>query len=296
MRFTLRQLEVFFATAKYGNISAAAHELAMTQSAASSALKDLEARYNTQLFDRAGKRLRLNSDGAELMPHVEGLLQHAENVVDVLERREPSGSLSVGATLTIGNYLAVPLISTFKRDYPLSDIKLHIANTVQIAQDVLAFKLDMGLIEGEYSHQDLEVMPWCEDELMVFCSPKHPLAGKKKLGEEQLLSASWVVRERGSGTRQRFDRAMQGILNEINIFMELGHTEAIKGAVDSGDVIGCISKTALKGDIDRGRFVRLKVPKRSMERKLYLIRHKQKYASLSLNRWMAHCQASISER
>jgi DNA-binding transcriptional LysR family regulator len=293
MKFTLRQLEVFFATAMHENISVAADKLAITQSAASSALKDLEERYKTRLFDRIGKRLKLNEQGAELLPYVEGLLKQAEEVGDALERKEPAGTLAIGATLTIGNYLTVPLISSFKQQYPLSDIHLHIANTVQIASDVLAYRLDMGLIEGEYTHESLQLIPWREDELSVFCSPDHPLANKKSLGESDLPLVDWVLRERGSGTRQSFDRAMQGILNQLNIFMELEHTEAIKCAVDDAGVVGCISKIALEDDIRRGRFVELELTGRNMVRTLFLIKHKQKFVSQSLRRWFDHCQNSL---
>lgn len=290
MRFTLRQLAIFLATAQRGNITEAADSLAMTQSAASNALKDLEGRYQTQLFDRVGKRLQLNALGAELLPYAEGLLTQAEELEDVLQRREPSGQLNVGATLTIGNYLAVPLITEFKHQYPLSDLRLHVANTQQIAREVLAYQIDVGLIEGEFSHAELQVHPWRDDELAVFCSPKHALASQQQLDDSDIISARWVLREKGSGTRQTFDRAMQGMHNELTVFMELEHTEAIKRAVDTGEVLGCISRIALADDVSRGRFIELKIPQRNMRRKFYLITHRRKYLSQSLKRWIDHCQ------
>lgn len=290
MKFTLRQLAIFLATAQRGNISEAADFLAMTQSAASNALKDLEGRYQTQLFDRVGKRLQLNALGAELLPYAEGLLTQAEELEDVLQRREPSGLLNVGATLTIGNYLAVPLITEFKQHYPLSDLRLHVANTQQIAREVLSYQIDVGLIEGEFSHTDLQVHAWRDDELAVFCSPTHALASNKQLDDNAIINAQWVLREKGSGTRQTFDRAMQGMHKDIDVFMELEHTEAIKRAVDTGEVLGCISRIALADDVSRGRFIELKIPQRNMQRKFYLITHRRKYLSQSLSRWIEYCQ------
>ncbi len=292
MKFTLRQLAVFLATAQRGNISEAASALAMTQSAASNALKDFEGRYQTQLFDRVGKRLQLNALGAELLPYADSLLQQAAEIDDVLERREPSGGLRIGATLTIGNYLAIPLITSFKHRYPLCEPTLHVANTRQIANEVLAYQLDMGMIEGEFTHADLQVEHWRDDELAIFCAPGHKLAGAGKLGNQEICSASWVLREEGSGTRQTFDRAMEGLHKDIRVFLELDHTEAIKRAVDTGEVLGCISRIALEDDLRRGRFVELKAPQKKLRRRFYLITHRRKYQGLNLQRWARHCMAS----
>lgn len=113
MHYTLRQLEVFLATAHYQNITQAAANLAMSQSAASSALKDLEQRFNIQLFDRAGKRLQLNELGQALRPRAEALLDQARDLKRSLSQHTEMGELKVGATLTIGNYLAVPIMARF---------------------------------------------------------------------------------------------------------------------------------------------------------------------------------------
>ena len=289
MRFTLRQIEVFLATAQLGTISRAAERLAMSQSAASGALQDFEQRYNTQLFDRIGKRLQLNAQGRELLPFAEALHSQADEVNSVLLQHEPSGLLQVGATLTVGNYVAIPILTRFKRDYPLIDARLHVANTVTIAQQVLNFELDIGLIEGEYAHPDLTVTPWRDDELVVFCAAEHAYAKYQELSDQQLAAAQWILRERGSGTRQTFDRAMQGLQNELRIFLELEHTEAIKRAVAAGSGLGCLSHIALQDEFAAGHLVPLAAPQRDFTRRFYRIVHAKKYQSKSLRRWSAYC-------
>ena len=139
MKFTLRQLQVFLATSHYQNISRAAESLSMSQSAASGALRELEQRYDAQLFDRVGKRLRLNMLGQSLRPLAEALISGAEDVDVVLQQQMPAGRLRVGATLTIGNYIAIPIIANFKRDYPEVGVHLHVANTAHIAKHVVDF-------------------------------------------------------------------------------------------------------------------------------------------------------------
>ncbi|MDB2409906.1 MAG: LysR family transcriptional regulator [Pseudomonadales bacterium] len=292
MKFTLRQLQVFLATAHYQNISRAADSLAMSQSAASGALRDLEQRYDAQLFDRVGKRLQLNAHGNAIRPLAESLMAEATEVEAALEQREATGNLNVGATLTIGNYIAIPIIARFKQDYPAVDIRLHVANTEHIAAEVLNFDLDIGLIEGEYSHPDLSVEPWHADELVVFCAPDHPYAQLEQLSDQQLIAAQWILREQGSGTRQTFDRAMQGLLNELDVHLELEHTEAIKRAVEAGLGLGCLSGITLSDAFKRGTLVPLAVAHRDMHRQFYFVTHKKKFQSRSLQCWLDCCRAA----
>ncbi len=111
MRYTLRQLEVFLAVAHSGNLTRAAGQLNMSQSAASSSLKDLENQFDVLLFDRVGKRLQLNEQGRLLRPRAEALMAVAEDLEQSMLRQATAGPLNVGATLSIGNYLAVGMVA-----------------------------------------------------------------------------------------------------------------------------------------------------------------------------------------
>jgi len=294
MRYSLRQLEVFLATAQHENVTRAAASLAMSQSAASGSLKDLEQQFDVKLFDRVGKRLQLSELGNQLRPQAENLLAQARAFEQALTGEDVVGQLHIGATLTIGNYLAVNMIAEFRRRYPTADIALSVANTETIAQRVAGFELDMGLIEGEIHHPDLETTHWREDELVVFAAPDHPLASAKALGDDDLLALPWIVREPGSGTRQTFDRALHGILTDLHIVMELQHTEAIKRAVEAGLGVGCLSRISLKEAFERGTLVPLPVPARDFRRELYIIKHRKKFHSAALRQWLQLCQESGS--
>lgn len=167
MRFTLRQLQVFVAVAQHQSVSRAAGVLALSQSAASTSITELERQSSCQLFDRAGKRLSLNALGHQLLPQAVALLDQAKEIEDLLNGKSGFGSLAVGATLTIGNYLATLLIGSFMQVHPESQVKLHVQNTAHIVQQVAHYEIDLGLIEGDCNHPDLEVSPgwrmnwWC---------------------------------------------------------------------------------------------------------------------------------------
>jgi DNA-binding transcriptional LysR family regulator len=294
LKYTLRQLEVFLATASHNNISRAADQLFMTQSAASNALKGLEQHYDVMLFDRIGKRLQLNDQGKLIRPQAEALLTQARELELLLQQQAENGLLQVGATLTIGNYLAVDLVAEYTRLHPDSQIKLQVENTESIAAKVINFEIDIGLIEGEINHPELDVTPWQDDELIVFCAPDHPLAAIQRINNEHLLQAQWVLREKGSGTRQTFDRAMHGLLPQLDISLELQHTEAIKRAVESKLGIGCLSKVALHDAFEKGRLLPLKTPTRNFKRQFYFIIHRQKYRSVILKRWLELCINSLT--
>ena len=295
MKFTLRQLEVFVAVARDESVSRAGEQLGLSQSATSTALSELERLYDRRLFDRIGKRLQLNELGAMLLPQAMQLLDHTAEIDALLGGRSGFGPMRVGATLTIGNYLATLLIGDFMRQHPGCRISLGVHNTANIVRKVAHFELDLGLIEGDCQHPDLEVIPWIGDELAVFAAPEHPLA--LKVAQQQtvnfadLVAAAWILREPGSGTRQTFDCAMRHVQSQIDICLELEHTEAIKRAVESGLGIGCISRLALKEAFRRGSLVELPVAGLDLARQFHFVVHKQKYRTAGMSAFLELCRS-----
>lgn len=216
MRFTLRQLQVFVAVAKQESVSRAAQSLALSQSAASTSLSELERQSDCQLFDRAGKRLILNALGQQLLPQAVALLDQAREIEQLLNGKSGFGSLEVGATLTVGNYLATLLIGSFMQRHPECRVKLQVHNTAHVVQQVAHYELDLGLIEGDCQHPDIEVQPWVEDELVVFCAPQHPFARSGQASLEELTREAWVLREQGSGTR------LTDLMRSGKLFADIG--------------------------------------------------------------------------
>ena len=168
---------------------------------------------------------------------------------------------------------------------------MRIANTAEIAREVRNFELDVGLVEGELQDPDLEVTPFREDELCVFCAPDHPFSKKRALRDDDLCRAEWIVREPGSGTRQTFEHSMHGIFPELCIVLELEHTEAIKSAVRAGLGVGCVSRIALEGEFRAGTLVPCRVPGRDFRRRFYVVLHRKKYRSAAIREWLALAQS-----
>lgn len=291
MRFSLRQIAVFVAVAQHESVSRAAEELALSQSATSTALSELERQYDTQLFDRFGRTVRLNELGHALLPPAMELIERAAAIESLLEGRAGYGRLRIGATLTIGNYLATLIVADFLKRHPESTLSLTVHNTASIVDQVAKNELDLGLIEGICRHRDLHVEPWVADELTVFCAPAHVLAAKRTATRDELLDEAWIVREAGSGTRETLDQALREQNRSLNIRLELEHTEAIKRAVEFGLGIGCVSRLALREALRRGSLVAIATPQLNLRRQFHFVHHQRKFQTAGMREFIALCRA-----
>lgn len=294
MRFSLRQLEVFLAIAKQKNTFLAGEELHMSQSAVSAALKTLEKSYDIQLFDRIGKRLELNEVGKTLRRKAESLVAHAREFDAELEGHDQIGHLKVGASFTIANHLAVNYLASYLTEYPEAEVDFSVANSPEIVSRVLNYEVDLGMIESEVNHSELELIPWMDDELIVFCSPDHPLAKKGKLTDRDILDNRWILREAESGARQTFNRAFTTFLPKLDVYFEFKHNEAIKKAVESGLGIGCLSQIVLQGNFREGSLIPLELSrKHRMKRTFYIALAKNRYRKQAVDAWIRTCHESV---
>jgi len=291
MRFTLRQLEIFVAIAQTGSASRAAERLSLSQSATSTALAELEKAYSQMLFDRVGKSLRLNDTGQWLLIRAIEIIDRAQELENALASQSAIGPLRLGASLTIGNYLATLLVADFLMRHPESRVQLAVHNSSDIVSAVAHFELDFGLVEGDVQHPDVVAEPWLRDELVVFAAPNHPLAAKKKISREEVLEQDWILREPGSGTRSTVEHAFGSDRQRLKVRLELEHTEAIKRAVEAGLGLGCISRLALRDAFRRGSLVPLAVLDLDLRRSFYLVRHRHKYVSAGLATLIEHIRA-----
>lgn len=291
MRFTLRQLEIFVAVAQSGSASRAAERLALSQSATSTALAELEKAYSQVLFDRVGKTLRLNDTGQWLLGRATELLDRAQELEDTLSTQSAVGPLRLGASLTIGNYLATLFVADFLKRHVSSRVQLAVHNSSDIVAAVARFELDLGLVEGEVQHPEVVAEPWLSDELVVFAAPDHPLAGRAEVSRAEVLACDWILREPGSGTRATLDHAFGSERQQLRVRLELEHTEAIKRAVEAGLGLGCVSRLALRDAFRRGSLVPLPVQGLDLGRAFYLVRHQNKYVTGGLATLIEHIRA-----
>ncbi|PHM63686.1 DNA-binding transcriptional regulator YeiE [Xenorhabdus ishibashii] len=286
MRITLRQLEIFAEVLKSGSTTQASQQLALSQSAVSASLTDLEGQLGVQLFDRVGKRLVTNEHGRLLYPKALALLEQAGEVEQLFKLE--LGALRLAASSTIGNYMLPEMLAKYRQDYPETPLELNISNTGDVIRAVVEFRVDLGLIEGLCHDPALITQPWMKDELIVFSSPESPLL-QRELSVEDLIQAPWILREKGSGTREILDHLLFSQMPRFNIAMELGNSEAIKHAVQYGMGISCLSRRVVQEQLKNGTLSELIIPGLSLNRTLYLIYHRQKHISNALRKLLSYC-------
>ncbi len=282
---TLRQLQIFCVVAQTGTTAAAAASIALSQSAASAAVNELEHALGLALFDRIGRRLQLNDNGRALIPTARAVLDGAQSIVRWAADREAQvGNLRIGASTTIGNYLLPAILAGFRRslDEPgrgRFNLSVAIANTAAIAGQVAAFELDLGLLEGPCHEAALTVQPWCEDELVVVVAATDPLLKgrrRRKLSLRELSEATWLLRESGSGTREVIDQLLTPHLSSLRLGVEFGNSEAIKRAVASGLGVTCLSRCIVDDLLRSGALVAPPTELPPLRRPFYIAVHERK--------------------
>ena len=289
LRFTLRQLEVFTALARTGSTRAAADRVARSQSAASTALAALESALGTALFDRVGRRLVLNEQGRALLPAAVQLLDDAARLEASFTDPLPT-PLRMAASFTIGEYLLPGLVAAWRQGHPHQPVRLEIGNTSDVARAVAAFDVDLGFVEGPVDHAALRVRRWRSDELVVIAAPGDPLA-RGMVGVRQLAKAAWVLRERGSGTREAAERWLASRVVPLHIELELGSSEAVKRVVAGGLGLGCLSRLAVADAIAAGQLAEVRSTLPRASRDLAIVVHRERRLGSNAQAFMEHCLA-----
>lgn len=297
LHLTLRQLQVFVAVAEAGSTVAAAHTLALSQSATSAALNELERQLGLRLFDRAGRRLLLNDCGRALMGRARPVLDAARAIEhigkDAVAQRE---QLRIGASTTIGHYVLPRLLATFLGSWAHEAATWHsgvtIGNTAEVCHGVAAFELDIGLIEGPCHHGTLTASPWVDDEMIIVAAATGP-SHAADADLPTLKNAVWLVREGGSGTRETTDRALLPYLGTYRRTIELGSSEAIKHAAVAGLGMACLSRHVVADLLASGELRELNTEVPTFRRRCHWVLHKDKQVTPALRELITLVEAMV---
>jgi DNA-binding transcriptional LysR family regulator len=276
-----RRLQVFHTVARQLSFTKAAESLHMTQPAVTFQVRQLEEYFNTRLFDRTHNRISLTEAGQRVYEYADrifSLYAEMENSVRDLTG-EVSGVLMLGASTTIAEYMLPALLGDFKAKYPEVSIRLQVANTDGIVSMVENNTIDLGVVEAPVSNKNLVVDNCRMDQMVLAVPPSHQLADKSSVPIMELSNFPYICREEGSGTREVMLEAMQsagGSPTSLDIVMELGSPEAVKGAVEAGMGISILSRATIEKELKLGSLVavNLDVP---IERPFSFVHQKQKF-------------------
>jgi len=275
-KLTLRQMEIFLNVVKEGHLTNVAKDMGLSQSAISMAIKELEKILGNPLFDRINKKLILNEMGRSFQKEISPIIKKINDIEYEFKNTVNKGMIRVGASTTVVDYMMPPIICSYMNNYPDVKVALKEGNTKNIVDQIKEGKLDVGFIEGMVNDADIIKEVVGVDELIVVTTDPEL---NKKCFIDSIQSRKWVLREEGSGTREVFLDYIKDKVDHINIFLELGHTESIKSLLMNHQCLTCISKIAVRNEIENNKLIQVPLKNFECKRHFFMIYHKDKYKS-----------------
>jgi len=294
-----RRLQVFYTVARLLSFTKAAETLHMTQPAVTFQVRQLEDHFDTRLFDRTHNRVALTEAGHKAYEYAEqifSLYAEMENTVKELTN-DVSGALTMGASTTIAEYMLPALLRGFTVEFPDINLRLKVSNTEGIVSMVENSMIDLGVVEGPVANKNLLVEVCRIDQLVVVVPPGHEIANRESIPLEEVMSFPFICREEGSGTREVIlDHMVQLGLdrNNLNVSLELGSPESIKGAVEAGMGISIASLATLEKELKLGTLVAVTLDP-PMERSFSFVRQRQKFRLRAMEKLLDYARAYCSD-
>ena len=285
--FTLQQLRILKAVATEKNFTKAAEVLYISQPSLSKQIKTLEKNLDILLINRENNKISLTENGKVFLQYSERILALCEEscraLIDL--KNGDRGSLTVGASQTIGTYLMPRVLALFAQNYPQIDLKVQVNSTRLIANNVLNREIDIAVVGGEIPNElkkNLTIKHFVEDELSLIISKSHPFAKKKKINKENLYYLNFITLNSNSTIRKFIDNILiqNGIeTKQLKIIMQFNSIEGIKTAVSLGLGAAFVSSSAIEKEVELKTIEILKIENIQITRTLSIISNPDSYKS-----------------
>lgn len=276
---TIRHLRIFIEVVSCGKMSLAAQKLYISQPTVSQAVAEIESMYHVRLFERLSKRLYLTPEGTILLGYARRVVALFDEMEERLCDAGRAIRLRVGATVTVGTCILGDLIRILNQKYPQIDTEVLVDNTHAVEEGILSSTLDVGIVEGRVHSSDIVCEPIIGDRLVLVCGGAHPLAREKSVSLNSLRAEPFILRERGSGTRELFESMMKKQGGELRCKWVCNNSEAIKNAVIANLGLSVISIRLVEKEAREGLLHIVEIKNCPMRRDFSLMYHKNKYLS-----------------
>jgi DNA-binding transcriptional LysR family regulator len=250
----LNQLRIFYYAAKEKNLTKAAESLYVTQPAVTMQIKALEQALEVTLFKKRGKFLELTDAGNVLFTYAHRIFGIVEEMEHVLKGYAASthGSLIIGTTRSFARHLMPRLLSRFQEQFPNVKVSLEVGSSQEVADAVIAFRYDIGIMARLPVPAKLKVIPYTKEEFCLVMSPKHRLARKTRISCRDLEEEPIIIREPGSGSRHALLSFLNAHEVKPSVLVEAGSVEFIKEYVIQGKGISLLYKPEVQRESRRG--------------------------------------------
>jgi LysR family transcriptional regulator, transcriptional activator of the cysJI operon len=263
-------LKTFVTLAEVKNFTKTAELLLMSQPSVSLHIKNLEKEFQTKLFQRSPKYLKITPSGEILYDRAKQMITIYEQTrQEILEQQNTiKGDLKIAASFTIGEYILPPLLLDLQNQYPELNLQVTIANTEEVVQSTRSHHVDIGLIEGQTNERELIVTPFLEDELFIVTSNQHPLVQKEETTIADLQNQQWIMRENGSGTREYFNHVVRSNGLKVKSLLTISSNQGIKETLINGLGISILSGSVVERDVKQNNLSIIKVKNQEFKRTL----------------------------
>lgn len=280
MNITFRQLEVFEVVARLLSYTKASKELHLSQPAVSMQIKQLEESAGLPLLEQVGRKTYLTEAGKEMYHYCRTIADQLEEAGEVLEQLKglKSGRLEI-TVATTANAFATRMLSMFNKRYEGSTVSLNVTNREHLLRQLADNEKDIAIMGRPPEDADLVTEPFADNPLVVVAAPDHPLVGMQPIPLYMLQEQTFVVREKGSGTRTAMQRFFEEHNLTITTSMEMNENEAIKQAVQAGMGLAIVSIHTIELELETKRLVILDVEDFPIMRHWYLVHRKDKRLS-----------------
>ncbi|KRF52031.1 LysR family transcriptional regulator [Bacillus sp. Soil745] len=264
-------LKTFVTLVEVKNFTKTAEVLLMSQPSVSLHIKKLEEEFQTKLFLRSPKFLKVTLTGEILYDRAKQMITIYEQTRQDIQEHDRSikGELKIGASFTIGEYILPSLLIDLQEEYPELELQVVIGNTEEIVQAVRLYKVDIGLIEGQTNEKELSVHPFMQDELFIVSSNNHELANKDDVEITDLHNQAWVTREVGSGTREYLNHVIRSNGLKIKSILTISSNQGIKETlIKNGSGLALLSRSVIERDVQNKIISIIQVKDESFNRTL----------------------------
>lgn len=275
---TLRHIKIFLAVCEHENsVTKAAEALFMSQPAVSLALKELEKYYGVLLFERISRQLFITEAGKQMREYAVHISSLFDNMEKGLRDWDSIGILRIGSSITIGSQFMPGYISAYQHLYPGIDVRVCINSSELLEQSLHTNGLDFALIEGAVHSSNLICEPYMDDSLVAVCSVNGPFSYGEHISIEQFKKQRFLLREKGSGTREEFDSATEAAGFSVLPVWEATSTTALVNAVIHGLGVAVLPRRMVIGPLERGLISIFHVDGINLQRQFLIVYHKNKY-------------------
>lgn len=244
-------LRTFITLVEVNNFTKASEILHISQPSVSLHIKNLEQEFQTTLFIRSPKSVQITPTGEILYKRAKQMMAIAEAArEDILTyHHEIQGTLVIGASFTIGEYILPPIIARLQQQFPQLELQVIIGNTKEIIQYTKLLQVDIGLIEGQAQDHELIIKPFMQDELFIVSASNNPLAKESTITVADLQQQNWVAREEGSGTRYYLDHLFRANGLQVRSLLTISSNQGVKESVIQGLGLSLLSASVIEREL-----------------------------------------------